>query len=184
MNVQHQLPQSRSAERQEMDEMSYKNTHMFLKGLAECGSPIAILAFKCLELNQSLGFCEAEMPWVVTPRGWMNPSVAILPTQAALTAHFCLAAPKNAASEPEMHFSIDGMNFELKLDNEKIQQVMKEVLKFLETLKNNYANAALDISEHDSAKAENLLVQLEEIPKFNLQINAKVIQVLFHDPRA
>ncbi|KIK56278.1 hypothetical protein GYMLUDRAFT_248025 [Collybiopsis luxurians FD-317 M1] len=184
MNVQDQPPHFHNVERQYEDGKSYEKTYWFLKNRAS-GVPVAELAFRCFGVNQSLGLCKAEMPWVVNPKYLKYHPVATLPMEAALAAHFCLAASIKFHSTAK-RIPYHEVHLVIEFNNEILQNILEEVLGFLANLRvsDSGLKAVPERPDTDlNAKAEELIDKLKEIVnvKCDLPIDEKAIEMLFPD---
>ncbi|KIK56266.1 hypothetical protein GYMLUDRAFT_62110 [Collybiopsis luxurians FD-317 M1] len=179
----HSLPLSRSSP-YNLDGQNYMRTHRFLEENAKRGSSLARLGVKCLELNKSLGLCDAEMPWVVKTNYLKFDVVATLPIDAANKAHFCLGA---LLLNPSKKFPFQDMTFAVEFDESELQKwvliflldgsprALEDVVSFLENLRGRKLDHNID------AEAERLAQRLEEviIVERDFRIDEKAIQMLF-----
>ncbi|KAJ3859724.1 hypothetical protein EV359DRAFT_86102 [Lentinula novae-zelandiae] len=74
------------------DESNYQETEKFLHFLSQYNVQLAQLGSCCLELNKKLGLCDPNKPWLIKGKGFEYHSLAVLPIDAAIKAHFCLQA--------------------------------------------------------------------------------------------
>ncbi|KAJ3725033.1 hypothetical protein DFJ43DRAFT_1089516 [Lentinula guzmanii] len=156
------------ANRELQHEIQYKNTKKFLSSYSESQNvELASLGYACLELNESLGLCDPDQPWLINMSGdgLRYQSIATLSLDAAVKAHFILlllAYPKPYLTYGQMRFTVE---FKINL----LEQALQDVVSFLQDLQRNYGGINLEEYENQAkglidVLSSRIVVTLKEFP--------------------
>ncbi|KIK60716.1 hypothetical protein GYMLUDRAFT_998810, partial [Collybiopsis luxurians FD-317 M1] len=181
---------ARQRSRDASEEPNYLYTQQFLERYAGYGYEIAELGAKCLKLNQTLGLCDPRMPWKINTSYMKFESIAILPVDAALKAHFCLEAW--ISPTPRKLRYGNQMFIDVKFDENVVlsrnsfwffftvstsHRVLRSVVNFLESLRGIALNGNLNEQAEKLANAlENTIV----VKLTDFQINEKAVEMFCH----
>ncbi|KAJ3781668.1 hypothetical protein GGU10DRAFT_390444 [Lentinula aff. detonsa] len=138
------------------EQKNYENTKRFLNSRQKIG--LAKFGYACLELNESLGFCKPDQPWLVniSGDGLRYQSITTLPLDAAVKAHFTLLVMKY----PKQYFTSDHMRFAVKYNLTILEQTLQRVCSFLQDLQDQRKQGRMDFEKYEN-QARRLLDDLK-----------------------
>ncbi|KIK60720.1 hypothetical protein GYMLUDRAFT_998818 [Collybiopsis luxurians FD-317 M1] len=169
--------EARQKSRESSEQANYLYTQHFLEHYARFGHELARLGARCLELNQTLGFCDPKMPWTVSTNLLKFDSVVTLPIDAALKVHFCLEAWLSTTPQTMRY---EQMCFVVEFDENELQRALMSVVKFLESLQGIDLNNSINVKAEELADAlKNVIV----VKLTDLTINEKAVEMFCHSLR-
>ncbi|KIK60717.1 hypothetical protein GYMLUDRAFT_43553 [Collybiopsis luxurians FD-317 M1] len=168
---------ARQISRDTSDKENYLYTQRFLEHYAGSGNGLARLGARCLELNQTLRFCEPTTPWIIDTKYLQFDSIVTLPIDAAIKAHFCL---ETCLSPTPRKLRYEQMYFVVEFDENELRRVLTNVVELLESLRDTTLSSSINVTAEELADAlENaIVVKLTEFT-----INERAVEMFCHSLR-
>ncbi|KAJ4474018.1 hypothetical protein C8J55DRAFT_562660 [Lentinula edodes] len=145
------------------NESDYQETEEFLHFLSQSNVQLAQLGFRCLESIKKLGLCDPNKPWLIKEgKGLEYQSLAVLPFDAAIKAHFCLKAiisqikPALPSVSDSITLKIEKLQVHVSWDS-TLTTTLENIVKFLKGLE----DTPRALTKADDRQAEKLIEELK-----------------------